>query len=90
MKMKISIDQEVEHVLKALGTMMPESEEYSTAVKNLKELCEARSKKASRLVELDTIVAAGTNILGILLILSYEQLHVISTKAIGFVVKGRI
>jgi predicted type IV restriction endonuclease len=90
MTKKISIDDEVEHVLVALSALAPDSEEYSATVKNLKELCEARSKKASRLVELDTIIAAGTNILGILLILSYEQLHVISTKAIGFIVKGRI
>lgn len=85
-----SIDDEIDNVLKFMEKYKPDSEEYGAAVHNLKELCEARSKKASRLVELDTIIVAATNILGIVLILNHEQLHVITTKAITFVMKGRL
>jgi len=90
MKNKISIDDEIQHVLVVLSTLKPDTEEYSTAVKNLKELCEARSKKAARLIDVDTIIAAGTGVLQVLLIMGYERLNVISTKAISFVTKGRI
>ena len=90
MKTKKTIEDEIGHVLTAMGSLDPKSDEYGTAARNLKELYEARSKKAAHLIEADTIVAATANILGILLILNYEQLHVIATKAIGFVVKGRI
>lgn len=85
-----SIDDEIDNVLKFMEKHKPDSEEYGKAMVNLKGLCEARGKKASRLVEIDTIVVCCTNILGILLILNYEQLSVITTKAIGFVVKGRL
>lgn len=37
----------------------------------------------------DAILAAATNIVGLVLILNYEKLNVIATKAIGFVVKAR-
>jgi len=84
-----SIDDAIDDVLKFMKSYQPNSEEYSKAVSNLKELCEARSKKPSRIVEVDTIILAATNLLGIILILNHEQLHVITTKAIGFVVKGR-
>ena len=86
-----SIDDEIDDVLEFMGEHKPNSEEYSAAVRNLKELCEARSKKSSRLIEfLPQIVASVTNILGIIIILNHEELHVITTKAIGFVVKGRL
>lgn len=85
-----SIDDEIDNVLKFMEKYEPNSEEYSAAADNLKDLCEARSKKASRFIEIDTIILACTNILGIVLILNYEQIHVITTKAIGFVVKGRL
>jgi len=85
-----SIDDEIDNVLKFIEKYDPDSEEYGAAVHNLKELCEARSKKASRLVEVDTIVVCCTNILGIILILNYEQLSVVTSKALGILMKGRL
>lgn len=38
----------------------------------------------------DTIVVAATNILGILLILNFEKLDIVRSKAIGFILKGRV
>lgn len=38
----------------------------------------------------DTIVVVAANLLGILLILNHERLDIISTKALGFVIKGRV
>ena len=38
----------------------------------------------------DTILIVGANLLGILLILNHERLDIISTKALGFVIKGRV
>jgi hypothetical protein len=87
---KKTIDDEVEHVLAYLATANAGSKEYKVAVENLKELCEARSKKPARLIELEPVIAAATGIFQILLIMNHERLHVIATKALGYVVKGRI
>jgi len=38
----------------------------------------------------DTVVIVASNLLGILLILNFEKLDVISTKALGFVMRGRV
>ena len=38
----------------------------------------------------DTLLIVGANLLGILLILNHERLDIISTKALGFVITGRV
>jgi hypothetical protein len=38
----------------------------------------------------DTIAVVAGNLLGIILILGYEKADVITTKALGFVLKGRV
>lgn len=43
-----------------------------------------------RRVSADTIAAMACNILGIVLILEYERTHVIASKALGFVIRGRV
>lgn len=49
------------------------------------EILETRWK-----VSPDTIAIVSANLVGILLILYYEKLDVVSSKAIGFVLKGRV
>jgi len=86
---KKTFDQEVTRVLTEMSTMSVDSDEYAKAVKNLEVLCQARSSKTNSWLSADLIVPAVTNILGLLLVLNYEQLHVITGKAIGFVFRGR-
>lgn len=38
----------------------------------------------------DTLLVAATNILGIVLILNFEKIDIVRSKAIGFVLKGRV
>lgn len=80
---KRTIDDEIDRAIEEMKEMKIDSEEYSSAVKNLKVLCESRGVKTSRSISTDGLIAAVTNILGILLILNYEQLNVISSKSIG-------
>lgn len=89
--MKHNIDDEIDNVLEFMKNHQPDSEEYSKATHNLKELCEARNKKDPQIMNiLSIVVPSVTAILQILLIMNHEQLHVISTKALGYVVKGRL
>jgi hypothetical protein len=84
-----AIDSEIDHVLMQLGTMRSGSEEYCAAVKNLEMLYKARSYKDESKISMDTLALAVTNILGVILVLNYEHLHVISGKAINFIIKGK-
>ena len=38
----------------------------------------------------DTLLIVGGNLLGILLILNYEKLDIVSSKAVGFILKARV
>lgn len=85
-----TIDEEINRILEELKTIKPGSPEYEKASINLESLCRSRSFKANQIVSADTLVLAATNILGILLILNYEQIHVVTSKTLGLLVKGRM
>lgn len=38
----------------------------------------------------DTLLVVGGNLMGILLILNFEKLDIVRSKALGFVLKGRV
>ncbi len=38
----------------------------------------------------DTLLVVGGNLLGILLILNFEKMDIVMSKALGFVLKGRV
>lgn len=88
-KKKIDLKNEIERLTLELEKTDPKSPEYQIIANNLDLLICMRNNKPMR-ISTDTIVVAATNILGILLILNYENLHVVSSKAIGFILKGRL
>ncbi len=87
---KITIDEEIERVLGVLSSLEPQCDEYATVSRNLKELYEARSKKADHIVDFNVIATILGGIAQIVVIMNYEQLHVFSTKALGWVLRGRM
>jgi hypothetical protein len=89
-KQKSNLDVEIDHVIDALNHLSPDADAYGDAVKNLEVLMKVRDCRNTPKISYDTIIIAATNILGIVLIMSFEQIHVIGTKAIGFVLKGRV
>ena len=46
--------------------------------------------KPSWTVTPDTLIIAATNLAGIFLILNFEKLDIVRSKAMGFVMKGRV
>lgn len=67
-------------------------EDRDDAIKVLKELYALREKENSckRAVSPDTLVTCGTSLASILLMLNYEKLGVIRSKALSFIIKGRV
>lgn len=84
-----AFDATIEGALKELEDLSITDEDFGVAAENLKRLYEAdrirKQAEADRLPSPDAILAAGANILGIVLILKYEELGVITSKALGFV-----
>lgn len=84
-----AMDKEIERLTRQLADISPLSDDYSKILKLISELTEARSKKNERAVSTDVILTIGANIIGMLLVLNYERLNVISTKALTMVWKSK-
>lgn len=79
---KRTIKNEIDHVTEKLKELDPSTEEYTSAVKNLKELCEARKVVS---ISPEIWIGAGVSILEIILVLRFERVDVITSKALSLV-----
>jgi len=82
--------KESERVLSLMTALSPATAEYAAMATQYDKLCEAESRKKERRVSLDTIAIIAANLVGIVLIMHYEQVHVLSSKAVSFVPKLKI
>lgn len=64
-------------------------ENYAIAKKNVMELMKLRETHKPKQLSPDAILAASVNLAGILAILHYERVHVVTSKALAFVMKLR-
>ena len=81
------MDEEIARLTAKLGTMNHLSDDYSKTLDMITKLTKARAEKNERAISMDTILTIGANIAGLLLVLNYERLNVISTKALTMVWK---
>jgi hypothetical protein len=87
---RTNLEKAIDSVLKSMEAVKTDSEEYSKMAKNLEMLYKAKSQQSERRVSPDTIAVVAGNLLGIVLILGYERTEIIRTKALGFILKGRV
>lgn len=87
---KATLDDEINSVLEEMARMDPRTDEYTVAARNLETLLKSRSYGNRKEVSPDTVAMIVANLAGIALILSFERLNVISTKALGFVSKLKV
>lgn len=76
-------------LLRELVTVNGDSEQAERIVARLSELNELKKTDTSPPLSKDVMVTAGANLAGILLILHHERFHVVTSKALGFVLKLR-
>lgn len=88
-KEKTMLEKEIEAVLLDMKDMHVDSDEYEVALNHLSTLHEINSKEKKWSVSPDTMAVVAGNLLGIVLILKHEELNVITSKAMSFVIKGR-
>ena len=87
---RTNLEKEIDSVLAIMATWDPASKEYTAMTKNLEVLYKARNEEKTRRVKPDTFLVVAGNLLGIILILGYEETNVIRSKAMSFVLKGRV
>jgi len=70
----------------------PYSTEYIKALEQIEKLYKLRAPKPElqKPVSIDAILAVAGNLAGIVLILGYERAHVLTSKALGQIIKPRL
>lgn len=87
-KKQTKLEKEISLVLDKLKKEDVGTEEYQNILDHLSKLYEMKQKDKSS-ISPDTVAVVAGNLLGIILILKHEELNVITSKALGFVIRGR-
>lgn len=82
--------KEVNRVLLHMTELEPTSAEYKKAVENLEVLRKAQSYDKDQHLSRDAILASATSIGGIVAILHFEKLGIVTSKAFGLIVKAHL
>ena len=89
-KKKETIDEAIEYTLCAMTEYHPDSEEYTKMVENLKTLSEAKGAIKPSSFPWKEVATGLFTIIGIGMIIGHEREDSITSKALGFVLKGRV
>lgn len=86
----ILLDRAIGKLLTELNNHDGESEEALAISKVVKTLYEAKATiPEPDVVSANTMATIAANLLGIVLVIGYERTHVITSKALGFVLKTK-
>ena len=80
------VDEPIDRVLTEMNTYGPDSPEYDKLVRYLERLNDVKANERQHfVVSPDTIAIVLGNLVGILIIVAYEQKHVMTSKAMGYI-----
>ena len=88
-----TLDDVINNTLEQMDGYDKFATEFEKMAANLLTLYKAKAQlpvEPDRRINVNTLVTVGANLLGILLILHFEKLDFISSKALGFVLKSKI
>lgn len=83
------LEKAIDDALTELSKVQSGTPEYKAILEEIEKLYALRlpNPEPSKPLSKDAILAGVVNLTGIVLIINHEKLHVISTKALGFVGK---
>lgn len=87
-KDKPELDEVIDEVISTLRDQDPSDEKFAASVDNLEKLVDIKNKKNNKLkLNPNDILKVAAYVGGLILILEYEQLRVISSKAFNHLVR---
>lgn len=86
---KTGLERTIDSLLNDMSSTMSDTEEYAQMVDQLCKLYPLRETDSPKRVSPDTLAIVGGNLLGILMIVGYEHSHIMTSKALNFVLKLR-
>lgn len=86
---KAGLEKAIDRVLTEMDNETTDSEQYAAMVNQLQKLHEMKTTESKPRVSPETALTVGANLLGILMIVGHERTHIVTSKALGFVLKLR-
>lgn len=83
------IEEEYVRILTVLRSSQVDSQEYAKLLGNVERINGLMDIKKPSPISRETLLTVSANILGILLIIKHEEVNVITSKALGFVIRVR-
>lgn len=84
------LETQINAVLNKMSEVGPDSEEYRKLIVYLDRLNSMKVSNRPHRISGDTMAIVVGNLLGILIIVAYEQKHVMSSRAFGFGMKKAV
>lgn len=84
---RTKLEKEIDLVLDEMSSVNSDTEKYTTMAKNLETLNRIKNE---RKVKPETYINGIVYFGGLCLILGFEKANIITSKALGFVIKGRV
>lgn len=87
-----ALEAAIDTALTALQAHEPESPEFAKITDQLERLYKLKVPTAepAKPLSKDVVLTVAGNLAGIGLILGYERAHIITSKALGFVIKSKL
>lgn len=84
-----ALDCTIERVLNSMHEYGTDSPEYPTLLSYLERLIKLKTEDRPARVSRDTLATVGGNLMVVLVIVMYENKHVMVSKALGFILKPK-
>jgi len=88
-KKKNQLDVAIDAVFEEMTIAGPDSEEYQKMIDHVERLSRIKAENKKLRVTHDTYAIVFGNLLGILIVIAYEQKHIFTTKAFSFTLKPK-
>ena len=88
-KKKNQLDVAIDAVYAEMAIFGPDSEEYEKMIEYMERLSRIKAENRKLRVTHDTYAIVIGNLLGILIVIAYEQKHIFTTKAFSFGLKPK-
>lgn len=83
------LDKAIARATRELDSHPVESDEYAQILEILSKLHKLKDAERQKQVSNDTLILAGTNLLGILMVIRHEHINVITSRAMGMIQKPK-
>lgn len=86
---KTELDEVIDQIVASIKDDHPESEEFDKKTDQLVKLYKLKAETKPARVSPDTLAVIAANLTGIMMIVGHERANVVTSKALGFLLKLR-